>query len=187
MLYVYPMKKPQIAKLSLDDLMTGIPSLSPGVAISYAEAGAVCLDGQGHAIGIEMDVKGSYAKRFSLDWPEVTEQMKNSWHDDQVATENGACGVALLLVKELTDYSFVQRSRKSTGFDYWLGSTNNSLFQNMARLEVSGIRSGGENLISGRKNIKTKQIDKSNTHLPGFVVIVEFGVPVSHVVKTDGN
>lgn len=172
-----------MTEISLNSLLNEMPTLSPGAALSLVEAAAVCFDEQGHSIGVEMDVTGNYNKRFAINWPVVTEVMRNSWHDDQVATENGAYGVALLLVKELTEFTFVQRSRKYTGFDYWLGTPGDTLFQNMARLEVSGIRSGDANAISTRKNIKAKQIDKSNTHLPGYVVVVEFGTPVSHMVK----
>src|ERR1035438_522994 len=38
----------------------------------------------------------------------------------------------------------VLRSRKGTGFDYWLGKGGDAAFAAKARLEVSGILDGGE-------------------------------------------
>src|SRR5271167_4337074 len=65
-----------------------------------------------------------------------------SYSPQEEATENGAVGVAILLVDRLTDYHIVQRSWKKTGFDYWLGFKDAVVFQGCARLEVSGIRQG---------------------------------------------
>jgi hypothetical protein len=51
----------------------------------------------------------------------------------------------------------VERSRRGTGFDYWLGKKgdNNQLpFQNAVRLEVSGIRKGDDGKIKARAKQK---------------------------------
>lgn len=132
-----------------------------------------------------MDLVGDITERYQVFWQEVSEQMKNSYHDDEVATEYGAYGIALLLIKDISNYSIVQRSRKGTGFDFWLGTTDNFLFQNIAKLEVSGIRNGNINReVITRKSQKITQINKSNNHLPGFVVIVEFSKPISLLANT---
>jgi len=106
-----------------------------------------------------------------------------AWADPDEATEQGACGIAALLVDALTDYTILQRARKGPGFDYWLGKKGSAsvLFQDKARLEVSGIRSGDEREIARRVRQKTKQIQRSNGMLPGLVAVVEFGTPRSRV------
>ena len=84
----------------------------------------------------------------------------------------------------LTEYHVVQRSWKGTGFDYWLGLKEDELFQNAARLEVSGIRQGGDKDMEKRIKQKTDQISKSDRmRLPAFVVVVEFGRPLAAVVR----
>jgi hypothetical protein len=47
----------------------------------------------------------------------------------------------------------IERSRKGTGFEYWLGTseTDEELpFKNKVRLEVSGIRSGDSSRVKAR-------------------------------------
>lgn len=74
-------------------------------------------------------------------------------------------------------------SRKGTGFDYWLGrkDSNALLFQNKARLEVSGIRRGDEVAIETRVRRKLKQIEPTDALLPGLVAVVEFSSPRTRV------
>lgn len=75
-----------------------------------------------------------------------------------------------------------QRSRKGTGFDYWLGDEADMPFQNKARLEVSGIRNGDQKIIKARVREKLTQTEVSDkTRLPAYVVVVEFGRPVAEV------
>ena len=75
--------------------------------------------------------------------------MRRTHNDLQDATEAGACGLAILLVQLFVGYTVVERSVKGTGFDYWLGSENDALFQNKARLEASGILRGDQNGVQG--------------------------------------
>lgn len=93
--------------------------------------------------------------------------------------EHGACGIAVLLVDSLTEYTVVERSQKGTGIDYWLGKkgANEPLFQAKARLEISGIRQGGEKDIETRVRRKETQIAPSDGSLPGIIVVVEFSAP----------
>jgi hypothetical protein len=135
-------------------------------------------------LGVALGVRGDYETSFTVSWPETSDQVWREWSDPQEATENGACGIAILLVGALTDYHIVQRSWKGTGFDYWLGRKSDPLFQNAARLEVSGIRQGNAKLIEGRVKQKMRQTRRSaRLKLPAFVVVVEFGDPAAAVVK----
>ena len=111
--------------------------------------------------------------------------MRRCWNDDEVATEHGAYAIATLLVPRITNLQVVERSKKGTGFDYWLGSSTETeaLFQNKARLEVSGIRAGPEATIVGRLRKKLGQTQKSDATLSAMVIVVEFSGPQSRVAK----
>lgn len=152
------------------------------------EAAMVCFEERSHPIESEMTVSGCFVEQFIVRRNQATEQMRRTWADDEVATEHGAYGIAALLIRELTPFTVVERSRKGTGFDYWLGMQKDEgdsqyLFQKKARLEVSGIREGTAAEIKTRSNKKLIQIRKSSNHLVGYVVIVEFGTPMSNVEK----
>jgi hypothetical protein len=149
-----------------------------------AEAAAVCLEDQGHPEAAHLAVQGGYTTSFRLIRPSVTEQMRRSYNDAEVATENGAYGVAILLIRELAGFTVVEKSRKGTGFDYWLGRDEEHPFQNKARLEVSGIRRGDDNTVRARVNEKRKQTRRSDPSLlQAYVIIVEFSRPLAHVVQ----
>jgi hypothetical protein len=109
--------------------------------------------------------------------------MRHYWADPGETTEQGAYGIALLLVRALTGLTVVERSRKGTGFDWWLGP-DDRLFQAKARLEVSGIREGDLRTIRSRVRVKVKQTERSDVSgFPAFVVVVEFGTPRARVVR----
>jgi len=173
--------------ISLADLGAGLPAITPSFGMALAEAGAICLTDCGHKAKVLLTVNGDFAATFLIDWPDVTEQMRRCWNDEDVATEHGAYGLACLLILRLTDFTIIERSRRGTGFDYWVGykdSDAEELFSNKARLEVSGIRIGDDTLIRQRLRKKIKQIQRSGgLSLPGYVVVVEFGRPKSQVVK----
>lgn len=168
--------------LNLSDLANGLPAISPAFGQYLAEAGAVCLESQGHANGQELSVQGIHSQVYPLRWPEVTDQMERCLNDPEVATEHGAVGIAVLLMKCLIGYAVIQRSRKGTGFDYWLGDETDMPFQNKARLEVSGIRNGDQKTVKTRVRQKLMQAKVSDeTRLPAYVVVVEFGQPLAEV------
>lgn len=168
----------------LNALAKGTPGISKTVGACLAEAGAVCLDSRGHSSGVELKVVGCFSGTYSVHWQSVTDQMRRSWNDLEVTTENGAYCVAVLLILELTDYTVIERSRKGTGFDYWLGKNGSLLFQDKARLEVSGIGKGDDNDINTRVNKKIMQTNRSDgMGLPAYVVVVEFSSPLSRVEK----
>jgi hypothetical protein len=76
----------------------------------------------------------------------------------------------------------IQRSRKGTGFDYWLGDESYMPFESKARLEVSGIRNGDQKVVTARVRAKLMQTEVSDvTSLPAYIVVVEFGHPVAEV------
>ena len=170
--------------MDLNRLGQGTPGITPEFGACLAQAAAVCLEEQGHSTGAIMDVDGVFESTFSVLWDRATEQMKKCWGDVEVTTEHGAYGVAILLVINLTEYTIIERSKKGTGFDFWLGHANDTepLFQGKARLEVSGIRSGNERAISDRVRRKVTQVGMGKSKLPG-IIIVEFSGPRSRIMN----
>jgi len=171
--------------LKLDDLAKGdLPGVSPRIGAALAEACAVCLDNQRHQNGVALSVTGAVDKSYSLQWQQITNQQRRAHFDLQDATEMGAYSIAILLAVDLTNYTVIQRSRKGTGFDYWLGYKNDPVFQNAARLEVSGILNGNAGDINARVKQKREQVKRSDaTGLPAYIVVVEFSAPTSRFLE----
>jgi hypothetical protein len=158
--------------------------ITPAFGRALAEAASVCLEQQGHASPTRMDVIGDFGVGAEVDWEEPSDQSRRCWNDDEYATEHGAYGVAVLLV-ESCGLEVIQRSKKKTGFDFWLGSSDikGGLFQGLARLEISGIRCGDAATVDSRVRQKLKQTDASDGALPALAVVVEFGRPVTKIVQ----
>ena len=173
--------------LDLRSLESGMPALTPALGRVHAEAAAACLDNQGHREPVALSVRRIDGPGFILRWPELTETMRRAYNDLERATELGAYGIAIMLIKEQTGLAVVWQSKKGTGFDYWLGpveAEDQLVFQNSARLEVSGILSGTESQFLTRVKQKLKQTTASDeTGLPAYAVVVEFGCPQAEVAK----
>ena len=173
----------EIERIDVSSLKEMDSNLTGEICDFFSQAAAVCLDNQNHSQGVVFKIEGDLSAQFQLFWPEVTQQMRDSWADLAETTEDGACCLAILIIQKLTDYKVIRRSRKKTGFDYWLGDKESQYpFQEKARLEISGILKGSKNKIEQRVKDKIKQTQQSN-HLNLPAVVVEFGTPMSQVVK----
>ncbi|MCW3075110.1 MAG: hypothetical protein JWP69_2179 [Flaviaesturariibacter sp.] len=152
--------------------------LTPAAGTNFGHAASVCLESQGHALIVDMTGEGQYLKTYATTRYDVDDQMKRTWGDEEYTTEQGAYGVAFLVASKEMNVKAIQKSRKKTGIDYWLGTENSFLFQNKVRLEVSGIRNGTSQQLEQRFVTKMKQSERSDgTGLPALVVIVEFSNP----------
>lgn len=170
--------------LDLNKLAEGLPAITASFGKYLAEAGAVCLESQGHQQGQSLTLQGDQSLQYALNWPIVNDQMQRCLNDQEEATELGATGIAVLLAKKVVGYTVIDRSCKGTGFDYWLGEESPIPFQNKARLEISGIRKGNAGLVQSRVKSKLKQTDPSDqTRLPAYVVVVEFSQPLVDMRK----
>lgn len=171
--------------LLLTEIAKKISLLSAEYCTVFAQAAGFCLEDQGHVNGVTLQVDGAYNETFDIIWPEIDDNIKRCWTDKQDATENGAYGVAFLLIVDLTPYTVVERSYKGPGFDYWLGDATADvglLFQRKARLEVSGILNGDMGVIGRRVTSKLLQVTPSDdSKMPAFIVVVEFSAPRSRV------
>ena len=169
--------------LNLEELACGVPpGLTPRVGAAMAEAAAVCLDYCGHHTPVQLIVDGDASRSYDLEWLPANDQARRAWADGEVATEQGACAIAILVVRDIRGLTVLERSRKGTGFDYWMGEAGAMPFTEKTRLEVSGIRRGERSTIKARVNQKTRQISVSSGRLPGLVVVVEFGTPLARMV-----
>lgn len=168
--------------IKLCELAEGMPAITPAFGNYLAQAGAVCLESQGHHQGQLLSIQGKHQSSLRLTWPEVSDQMLRTLNDPEVATEHGAVGIAVLLAKKILGFSVIQRARKGTGFDYWLGNEEIIPFQNKARLEISGIRTGSKKNITKRIHQKLNQTNPSDeTGLPAHIIVIEFSQPTAQM------
>jgi hypothetical protein len=180
------MKSLPPSELSLDALQKGLPGLSQSWGQVLCEASSCCLEFHHHPKGVKLTVQGMTKTAFTVHWDiDISDQIIRSWKDEQELAEYGACGIAILLILKLTGYTVIERSKKGTGVDYWLGYKDAALpFQNAARLEVTGILNGNNSSVKARLSKKTEQVKQSDSSgLPAFIAIVEFSAPQSHVVQ----
>jgi hypothetical protein len=110
-----------IHTLDLAVIATSMSRLLPELAVAMGWAAVVSLEEGGHRSGTLVEVDGSDRGTFALVWRSPRPEALRSCADPDEATEHGACAVAAMLVEALTDLTIVERSRKGTGFDYWLG------------------------------------------------------------------
>jgi hypothetical protein len=144
----------------------------------------LCLEGQGHRSGVPLTVRGTFDTAFRLVWSlDVTDAMRRYWGDPDETAEQGAYALALLMLRSLARLTVLERSRKGTGFDWWLAAEDN-LFQATARLEVSGIMRESARRVHGRLKDRMAQTERSDpSGLTAYVAVVEFGGPTARVVR----
>ena len=121
-----------------------------------------------------------------LAWTIPNQISRESWHDFEEAAEFGAIAVAIVLTLKLTGIPGVRRSAKGPGFDFRMGAKGDErgIFQDTARLEVSGILKGSKSKVEARLTKKLAQLERSDaTQLAGYAAIIEFGSPEACIVK----
>lgn len=172
--------------LNLLDIESGFPGMDIVSAKCSYVACMVCLHRNNHENGVSLELKGDITASVILQWEDYyDDQIDRSWKDQEYATEFGAICISAMLVRKCTDYTIIERSRKGTGFDYWLGYENEIPFLNSARLEISGIfKETEQNNVDKRFQIKKKQTNQSDeSQLPAYISIVEFSKPKAIFAK----
>ena len=153
-----------------------------GHTFVVTEEGRECLDD----FPVELVVTGEYRRRAEVSWDGPTAQVRRSYADLQEATEFGAAGVAIATLNRLGGFVVMERSRKGTGFDYWIsrhGDLCGPLVQNCTPLEVSGILTGDDAELKRRVRIKREQVAIAKTN-DRRVAVVEFGMPRTRIVRS---
>ena len=171
---------------TFEELRAGRLGVSPIYGSFLAEAAAHCLKANGHVNPSLLRLSGDVCSSGTLNWhPDIPDE-KSTWADLQEAAEYGGYGVGIVVALPWTRTHRVERSAKGTGVDYWIGEVikGSGVFQQAARLELSGILKGGDPSIKARLKQKLEQTKRSDsTRLPAYVVIVEFGGPEARLVK----
>jgi hypothetical protein len=169
--------------VSVLPLDPGSSGLLDGIVEYMGSCAAVCLEKNAHASGVLMLLEGDYSTKFRLTWSVLSEKHHRTCADIQEATEFGAYGVAILMVRETTGKTVVQRAAKGPGFDFWVGDEEDLdlPFQGLTRLEVSGILQGNIGSIRARINQKKKQVTPSDDRGPAIIAVVDFGGPLTRM------
>jgi len=173
--------------LHLESLEDGIPVIPKQAAGFYKQSCMVCLDNQQHKSGVRLKVKhhDNSDAAFQVLWDdEVTDELRRAYADLVKATENAACGMALLIVREITDFTAIEQASRGTTIDYYLGykkEIDDLIFNHAARLEVTGILQENEsNTVDSRVKDKQRRLKPG---LPTLIIVVEFSYPMSRVAK----
>jgi hypothetical protein len=154
------------------------------MAAMHAEAVTLCFSEAGHPHPVNFPWVGSRTRQCVVEW-ENPAPGTSCAYDPKVATEWAACGLAILMV-ETFGHAILEKSYSPSGFDYWIGTPGSTdrLFQDKARLEVSGIRTGDHQTRLARLNSKIRQINVLGFEtLPAVIVIVEFGTPTALIYE----
>jgi len=171
--------------LKLWELGNPTPGLTASHGASLGEAAAVCLESQQHQTGVSLRLELPALTPATLHWRPLPSAAFHC-HTGDKATEDGACGVAILLVRALTAQVVLFRSERKEGCDYWLGPPDfprQSGLKGMSRIEVSGIRRGDASNFKTRHVNKRKQVSTLDHPSDKYVSIVEFGTPMAVLEK----
>lgn len=174
-------------QLTLEVLKAGMPGVTRPQAETHIEACMVCFKDRSHETGVAIALSGVPGNiALPVVWVgDVTRQVMRGHGDLQDATENGACAIAFLLIREFTEYTVVERTWKGPGFDYWTGFEDEGEDEVIycARLEVSGIKHSPDQAYYQRRIREKIEQTKVSDHLgyPAYVVVVDFGQPKAHM------
>jgi hypothetical protein len=164
--------------IDVTTIKEGLTGVSPVTAAHLYETFMVCMNYHSHPVNVTLPVEGQ-DEVVTLKWEDYSDDViLRTYADMQYTTEHGAACLSIMLTTAFTSYTVIERSRKGTGFDYWLGDRDSVLFQRKARLEVSGILQGDDNAMTNRYNAKAIQTEQSDdTKLPAYISIIEFSRP----------
>ena len=167
-----------------------MPACSPDRARALEEACVWCLLSHDHKTETRLAFSDSAeTAEYQVTWQGHASlaELSRVYNQDD-GPEDGATAIALLLVREHTPYTAVERSARGTGVDYWLdydtGSSAHLFTDRRARLEVSGIYEENQgNSVRDRLSRKIRQAQLSGVDTPLYVVVVEFGSPRAEMVR----
>lgn len=170
--------------LDLALIRSGWSRLTKTMSQMFAEAASFLLERQGHKIAeaggemipVNLSVNGDRTVVCCLTALPVDDAMRRTYLDIPEATEWGACAIAIMVIAKFTPYVVAKRSSKGNGEDYYLCKKDSQLFQDAARLEVSGTVKRPH--FYGRIKQKHKQICAFDSgSVPAFVVVADFSKP----------
>ncbi len=189
------MNENNVGNLILESLSSGIPALTENKASMLKESCVWCFTKCQHSNGVIIESLFRDRSDFHrVIWDEGRinlDEILRAYNSDD-AIEFGAEAITLLLIREHTPYTAIERAVKGTGIDYWLGhkSDNHTILfsKTDARLEITGIlRQRGTNTIRNRIKIKMKQTEASDHTFPVYISVIEFSGPKAEMVIKNAN
>lgn len=177
-----------IRELALESLADGIPTIPDDAVGYYKQKCMVCFHNQGHESGVWLVVEYRNSNEIiKVCWSgEVTDEILRAWADLRQATFDAASAMALLLVREFTEFTAIRQAAIGTTVDYYLARqepVDDLIFNDVSRLEVSGILQENEgNTVESRVREKLRRLEPERD-LPALIVVVEFSQPWSKMVE----
>jgi len=177
--------------LDLDSLSQGIDVILPVNEGYFKTSCEICLDYHEHQSGVLIDIQqNNELIQIPLSWSgEITEKERNAFADLVVAAEIGACAIAFIIIRDLTEYKTISQSVRGTAFDYYLSNKSDDtlIFNDTACVEISGIlEENDNNTIDKRVKSKKKRFYKrypnEDSPNPAFIIVVDFKKPKSSMV-----
>ena len=142
------------------------------------EAARVCLD-RHHRSPTEFNLHGANGASTAavVEWPQADERMQRAYGNEIEATEFGACASVLAAVELVDGLVAIGRADTGTGADYYMapkGTTIEDLegFEDVVRLEVSGVDRGSESAVNQRLKAKLAQASAGKSDLPAMAGVV---------------
>ena len=186
--------KEEIKKINIDSLRNGIPVITEGLFGIHKESCIVCFGSNGHPSGVKLELLFDNKKdHCEVSYTgEITQRLIKSYADNKKTTDYGACAIALLLIREYTDFVAEQVANPiGNGIDYYLINKNKNenyddelLYNHSAMLEVSGIRlETKNNSVKKRLKEKLNRLEKYNHDfsIPTYIIVIEFGRPYTRI------
>ncbi len=179
-----------IKQLQLESLSDGVPVIPADAVAFYKHNCMVCLHHNGHGSPVLVSVEYEQQNTsFEIAWlGETTERLMQQYREPTSAVNFAACAIALMLVREMTEFTAVEQSAIGTTIDYYLSFQEQDdmlIFNHAARLEVSGILAeSSQNTVDGRIREKLRRL-KPEGSLPDIVAVVEFSRPWSKIVRDE--
>jgi hypothetical protein len=172
--------------INLEQLRENIDFIGASMSAYMCDCLVVCLAEENHHSGLILKVETEDKKyNFRLEWTtKITSHLMGATRDEERTTEWAAMGIALLLSRELVEYSCVLTRRKGLGVDLILSKNAIEMTED-AYIEISGIRKERfTNTLKRRLVIKKAQTAPSDAlNKPIFISITEFSEPKSLFVK----
>lgn len=173
-------------KINLDKFKIESPGISNSVANFLLEGAKVCLHKNGHSSGVQLKINGDIEDSIILEWNEnLSEQVLNSWKDQNELTEYAATLIAVIILNLFTDFVVNRRNDQKESCDYYLGKKYFNGDKGL--LEISGIfKESASNTIETRIKRKESEIKADKLieeELAVFVIVTEFSKPKSNIKR----
>ena len=169
-----------LSELPIHQMAQRHDGLTEALAEMYTEAARVCLD-RHHRSPTEFNLHRGDGVHLAavVKWQQADERVRRAYGNDIEATEFGACASVLAAVELVDGLVAVGRADTGTGADYYMapeGTTIEDLegFEDIVRLEISGVDRGSERAIEQRVKEKLAQTSAGKSGSPAMAGVVGF-------------